>query len=241
MTVWLGSWGGRDVAVSSADDAVAYLWPHGLALLIPPRAHALHVARMWYCCSHRTPARMHLLHVCVPAPSPRRPARGDASPATPHAPRVVTHVAHACACARVDSSSRPPPRRAYMAHAHACEARLSLLRNLTLRVWWPTSRMHGACVRARISAGGPAPLGKEALRVSGHGDPAPPQPISSLSRPGGYLPLGRNGSLLSTTGGLRSNRSWAPRGSARMRLTGPTGPDGLGTVGCAAGIGKWGL
>ena len=87
--------------------------------------------------------------VCVSAPSPRRPARGDASPATPHAPRVVTHVAHACACARVDSSSRPPPRRAYMAHAHACEARLSLLRNLTLRVWWPTSRMHGACAHRR--------------------------------------------------------------------------------------------
>ena len=26
-----------------------------------------------------------------------------------------------------------------------------------------------------------------------------------------------------------------------MRLNGPTGPGGLGTVGCAAGIGKWGL
>ena len=158
-----------------------------------------------------SPARMHLLHVCVcvSAPSPRCPARGDASPATPHAPRVVTHVAYACACARVNSSSRPPP-----------------------------SRMHGACAHRRrrtcsSGQGGASRLGARR--------PRPPQPISSLSRPGGYLPLGRNGSLLSTTGGLRSNRSWAPRASARMRLTGPTGPDGLGTVGCAAGIGKWGL
>ena len=121
-----------------------------------------------------SPARMHLLHVCVcvSAPSPRRPARGDASPATPHAPRVVTHVAHACACARVDSSSRPPPRRAYMAHAHACEARLSLLRNLTLRVWWPTSRMHGACAHRRRRTCSSGQGG--ASRLGARRPPAPP-------------------------------------------------------------------
>ena len=184
---------------------------------------------------------MHLLHVCVcvSAPSPRRPTRGDASPATPHAPRVVTHVAHACACARVDSSSRPPPRRAYMRMRTrvrpaclSCEASRSVCGGL-----------HRACMahacahwRRRTCSSGQG----GALRL---GARRPRPPSRSLLSPahGGYLPLGRNGSLLSTTGGLRSNRSWAPRGSARMRLTGPTGPDGLGTVGCAAGIGKWGL
>ena len=115
---------------------------------------------------------------------------------------LLRHAFTACACAGPIGSSprarrcfscdtsRPAcgdPRRTCMAHAHVSilplglphvvrmrtrgEARSSLLR---------TSRsacggLHRACMaHARIGTGGPAPLGKEALRVSGLCDPALP-------------------------------------------------------------------
>ena len=95
-----------------------------------------------------------------------RPACGD--------PRR-TCMAHR-ACARVDSSSRPPPRRA---HTHAWGGPLVSPANLTFRVWWPTSRMHGACAHwhrrtCSFGQGGASRLGT--LR------PRPPQLTYTAAR-----------------------------------------------------------
>ena len=122
---------------------------------------------------------MHLLHVRVPAPSPRRPARGDASPATPHAPRVVTHVAHAWRMRTCRFFLSASPTSRIHAHAHAWGGPLVSPANLTFRVWWPTSRMHGACAHwhrrtCSFGQGGASRLGT--LR------PRPPQLTYTAAR-----------------------------------------------------------
>ena len=99
---------------------------------------------------------------------------------------------HARRCLSCDTS-RPAcgdPRRTCVAHAHVSILPLGLPH--VAHTWRMRTRVRPAClsceasrsacgglhracmVHARIGAGGPAPLGKEALRVSGHGDPAPP-------------------------------------------------------------------
>ena len=81
-------------------------------------------------------------------------------------------------------------------------------------------------------------LGKGTPRVSGHGDPAPPQPTLFLSRPqADTCPSGGHDFFVQNRRAAL-DRSRALRGSARMRLNGPTGPGGLGTVECVVGIGK---